>query len=105
MAAKGLELRIAAIEKRLVKVERRPDPSAQILQLRTEMAAGFSALSATLSKQILDGDEETRRLARELNADTCTQMRVLHEEVIRRISLLGEAPTPRPRKAGKPRAT
>jgi len=54
----------------------------QIVQLREEMHAGFSALRAEISA----GDEETRRY-----------MRVLHEEVISRIATIGEARPRRPR--------
>jgi hypothetical protein len=71
----------------------------QIVQLREEMHAGFSALRADfraelqaeirasrdslkseLQAEIRSGDEETRRY-----------MRVLHEEVISRIATIGEA--------------
>ena len=48
----------------------------QIVQLRDEMRAEFSATRADARA----GDEETRRF-----------MRILHEEVIQRIQLLGGA--------------
>lgn len=64
---------------------------AQIVQLRDEMRDEFSATRAeahagdervieTLRQEIRAGDEETRRF-----------MRILHEEVIQRIQLLGDA--------------
>ena len=52
----------------------------QILQLRDEMRAEFSAVRQELRAEIRQGDEETRRY-----------MRVLHEEVIARIAALGDA--------------
>jgi hypothetical protein len=77
----------------------------QILRLDNDMRAGFSAIRqdvataidalraeliermSQLSEQISTGDEETRRY-----------MRVLHEEVIDRISRIQEASPPRRRK-------
>ena len=65
---------------------------AQIVQLRDEMRAEFSATRAearagdehvvrSLREEIRAGDEETRRF-----------VRILHEEVIARIKLLGGQP-------------
>ena len=91
MATRGLELRVVAVEKRLTRLEGRTGLAGlklQILQLRTDMAAGFSAME----RKIQEGDEQTR-----------TQMRVLHEEVIGRIALLGEASTPGGRKLQRSR--
>jgi len=48
---------------------------SQILHLRVEIRDGFSAID----RRIQEGDEETRR-----------HMRVLHEEVLRRISSIKE---------------
>ncbi len=73
----------------------------QIVQLRTEMRAGFSAIEQRLQghdqrfeamdqrfdaveRQIRKGDEETRRY-----------MRVLHEEVLARIAMLQNGRRPR----------
>lgn len=78
---------------------------SQILQLDNDMRAGFSAIRqgmataigmlraelieriSQLGERISTGDEETRRY-----------MRVLHEDVIERISRLQEARPPRRRK-------
>ena len=54
----------------------------QIVQLRDEMRVEFSAVRA----EIREGDEETRRY-----------MRVLHEEVLSRITTLDESRRPRRR--------
>jgi len=63
---------------------------SQFVQLRNEMRAEFSALRG----EIRAGDEETRReLRSEIRAgdeETQRLMRVLHEEVIPRIALIGE---------------
>ena len=91
MAAKGLELRVAGIEKRLTRLEGQTGLRglrSQILQLGTQMAAGFSAME----RKIDEGDEQTR-----------SQMRVLHEDVIARITLLGEGAAPHAVKAQRPR--
>ena len=125
MAQKSLEERVDMLERRVEILEQLPDRvtavEQQIVQLRDEMRAEFSAtrtearagdervtltlrdeiragderviqtlreeirdsndhVMQTLRKEIRDGDEETRRF-----------MRVLHEEVIERIKLLGGA--------------
>ena len=65
----AVEGRLGVVEKRLGTVETRLSTvESQIVQLRTEMRVGFSTV---------------RR-----------EMRVLHEEVIRRIGLLGEGRRP-----------
>jgi hypothetical protein len=64
----------------------------QVLQLRTDLNAGFSALrtelQAEIRAEIRASEDETRR-----------QMRVLHEDVISRIALLDEALNGRGRKS------
>ena len=65
----GMETRLGAVEKRLGAVEiRLTMVEGQIVQLRTDMNAGFSATREDLGRR----------------------MRVLHEDVIARIALLGE---------------
>jgi hypothetical protein len=67
-----VEGRLGVVEGRLGVVEDRLSAVAvQIVQLRTTMHDGFSALR--------ESDEETRR-----------HMRILHEEVLTRIAQLGE---------------
>ena len=121
MAQKSLEERVDMLERRVEILEQLPDRvtavEQQIVYLRDEMRAEFSATRAEaragddsvvrtlreeiqqvtqtlrdeiresseqvtqmLRQEIRDGDEETRRF-----------MRVLHEEVIERIRLLGAA--------------
>lgn len=65
---------LASLPARVTAVE------LQILQLRQEMRAEFSAVRQELRAEIRQGDEETRRY-----------MRVLHEDVIARIAALGDA--------------
>lgn len=66
---KHLQHDVRGLDGRVTGVE------SQIVQLRDEMHVEFSAIRS----EMRDGDEETRRL-----------MRVLHEDVIARIALLGE---------------
>jgi predicted nucleic acid-binding Zn-ribbon protein len=92
-----LEKRVETLEGKVNLLEQLPARvgalESQVLQLRDEMRAEFSATrselrnefrqelaaSATgLRQEIREGDEETRRL-----------MRVLHEEVLARIETLG----------------
>ena len=62
---------LASLPARVTAVE------LQILQLRQEMRAEFSAVRQELRAEIRQGDEETRRY-----------MRVLHEDVIARLAAL-----------------
>jgi len=81
------------LERRVEILEQLPDRvtslESQIAQLRDEMRAEFSTTRA----EARAGDEETRRgLREEIRAgdeETRRFMRILHEEVIVRIELLG----------------
>jgi predicted phage gp36 major capsid-like protein len=96
MAQKSLEERVDMLERRVEILEQLPERvtalEVQIVQLRDEMRAEFSATRAearagdehvvrTLREEIRAGDEETRQF-----------MRILHEEVIERIKALGDRP-------------
>jgi hypothetical protein len=63
------------------------DMRAGFSAIRQEMATAISQLEQRLGARIRSGDEETRRY-----------MRVLHEDVIERISRTEEARPPRRRK-------
>ena len=80
MQPRTVEQRLRFLEMTSQSLEGLPDAvaalSAQILQLTGASHDGLSALR----EEIRAGDEETRRY-----------MRVLHEEVIYRISLIGES--------------
>ena len=65
---------LASLPARVTAVE------LQIVQLRQEMRAEFSAVRQEWRAEIRQGDEETRRY-----------MRVLHEDVIARIAAPGDA--------------
>jgi hypothetical protein len=111
MARQTLARRVEILEQKVERLETLPARVAavelQILQLRQEMRAEFSAmrqeltalfrtelkgtaesltepltesLTRSLRAEIREGDEETRRY-----------MRVLHEEVIARLAALGDA--------------
>ena len=82
-----LERKVEALEDlpaRVTAVER------QIVLLRTEMREGFSAIRT----EMRGGDDETRRSLREEirggDDETRRYMRVLHEEVLERIALIGD---------------
>jgi hypothetical protein len=86
MAARSLNERVEILEQKVGDLQVLPERVAavesQILQLRGEMRDGFSAIRSQfedLDRRMQEGDEETRRY-----------MRVLHEEVLSRISLLQE---------------
>jgi len=114
-----LEQRVNVLETLPARVDALTD---QIVQLRDEMHAEFSALRAEmragdeatrdlLRAEIQTGDEATRQLMRDLIQETRTHMLVLHEDLVERIKRLGEGPrgagsaggaghgtTPRPRR-------
>ena len=52
---------------------------ADVTRFRVDVRAEFTSEFAAVRQEIRTGDEETRRM-----------MRILHEEVISRIALLGE---------------
>ena len=65
----------------------RQEMTTGIDALRTELIEKISQLEERLGERITSGDEETRRY-----------MRVLHEDVIEKISRIQEGPPPRRRK-------
>ena len=86
MPERSLTERVEFLEQRVGELHALPQRMAavelQILQLRDEMRAGFSASDrrfTDLDRRMVEGDQETRRY-----------MRVLHEEVLARLSLLQE---------------
>jgi hypothetical protein len=93
MAARSLNERVEILEQKMGDLQLLPARmdalESQILQLRGEMRVEFSAIRERF--------EETRQLARELHQEVLAGdkengrlMRVLHEDVVARISLLGE---------------
>ena len=105
MPAQTLESRVERLERRVNRLEQLPDRMAalesQIVLLRSEMHDEFSAIRV----EIQSVDEETRRVLRnEIRAgdeETRTLMRVLHEDVISRIAVLGQN---RPAQRRRPKA-
>ena len=95
MAARSLTERVEILEQKVDALQTLPDRvtslESQILRLRGEMRDGFSTIHEQfegidrrfeqVERRIQEGDEETRRY-----------MRVLHEEVLTRISLLQACP-------------
>ena len=113
MSPQPLEQRVERLERRMTTLEELPARvealESQVVQLRKEMHDEFSALRGDvragdeeLRAEIRTGDEETRREVRlqikamgdrlEAGIDDAKRLaRVLHEEVIERISRIGEA--------------
>ena len=100
----GLVPRVEILEGKVEELAGLPDRMAalelQIVQFRAEVRAEFSATREELRQEfrqklrqlrgeMVEGDEETRRL-----------MRVLHEEVLSRIALLTEGRLARRRSTG-----
>jgi hypothetical protein len=84
----GLELlpaRITGLESQILQLD--IDMRAGFSAMRQEMATAISQLEERLGERIRSGDEETRRY-----------MRVLHEDLIERISRIQEVPPPRRRR-------
>ena len=79
--AQDLEKRVEILEDRVDLREQLPARVAglasQVVQLRDEMRAEFSAVRTELRQEIRAGDQETQRL-----------MRVLREDVLARIETL-----------------
>jgi hypothetical protein len=114
MPSKSLEERMDNLEPRVEVLERLPDRvtalETQIVLLRDEMRSGFSATRQGLREEIRAGDQETRRTLREeiragdeetrrvlskqmqdLYEANERHMRVLHEDLIQRISTIAES--------------
>jgi hypothetical protein len=114
MSSQPLVKRVESLEERVTLLEQLPARvdglALQIVQLREEMHAEFSAIRTesqagfsairtesgetrrSLREEIRTGDEETRR-----------QMRLLYEDVIARLVLIQEGPPRRPKARGKTR--
>ena len=113
MNAPSLEDRMDNLERIVEPLRGLPDRvtalEVQVVQLRTEMRGEFSAVQIemragdeetrrTLRDEIRAGDEETRRALRDEIAALGTHMRVLHEDLVERISRIQEGRPP-----GRPR--
>jgi hypothetical protein len=89
-----LEMKVGMLEElpaRMSAVE------AQIVQLRTEMRDGFSAVrqetrevGGALRSEMQEQEGRLRQEMRALNEETRAEAKMLHEEVIDRISRIGE---------------
>ena len=104
MAARSLTERVGILEQKVEELQRPPSRMAavesQILQLRDEMHVEFSAIQDRLGAidqrfeevltRLQEGDDKTRAQLHEDDEKTRRYMRMLHEEVLNRISLLQE---------------
>lgn len=97
MQERSIVERVEVLERKVKALESLPDRvtrvELQLVQLRNEMRAEFSAIRggagedvtlSTLRQEIRAGDEETRRY-----------MRMLHEDVIARLAIIQEGQRPR----------
>ena len=94
MTAQTLATRVDSLEERVTRLEELPARvdalASQVLQLRDEMHAEFSATRG----EIRTGDEETRRTLREEIrtglAEVMRHARVLHEDQKAALALIAE---------------
>ena len=101
MPPQTLAAKVESLERRVTNLEMLPERmdrmESQIVQLRTEMRDGFSAVRAeiravdeVLRSEIRAVDEALRSEIRAGDEETRHLMRVLHEKVIGRFALLDE---------------
>ena len=87
MAERSLDARVEILEQTVGDLEklpaRRDAAESQILQLRVDMRDGFSAIRQRLDNHDQRFDAIDRRFD-----ETNRHMRVLHEEALRRVSLI-----------------
>ena len=99
-ALETLPERVTAVELQLVQL--RDEMHAEFSATRAEMRAGDEEIQRTLRDEIRAGDEETRRVLRdEIRAgdeETRRYMRILHEDVISRLALIEESRSTRSKK-------
>ena len=118
MQPQPIDSRVERLERRVTALEEMPARldalTLQVSQLREEMHGEFSAirrefreglaeglggLHKGIRAEIREGDEETRRTLREeiraSDEEILNQARVLHEDVISRLSLIQEGRSPR----------
>jgi hypothetical protein len=90
MARRDLADRVEVLEQKVTALEELParlsSLETQIVQLRTEMKGEFSAVRHEMRSL----EENLRGEMRALNDQTLTQMRVWHEDVVDRLTKLGE---------------
>ena len=96
----AVELRVGGVELQLVQL--REEMRAEFSATRAEMRAGDEETRRVLRGEIRDGDEETRRTLREEiragDEETQRLMRMLHEDVISRLATIQEGRPARKKK-------
>lgn len=113
MPQRSIASRVQILEEKVTSLEQLPERVArlelQIVQLRDEMRGEFAATRAEMRAEMRAGDqalrtemqqmrEQLRDEIRSGDDETRRYMRVLHEEVLARIAIIGE-----PRRAGRKR--
>ena len=99
MSPQTSDSRVERLEERVTALEQLPARmdafELQLSQFRQEVRAEFSATRSELREEIRAGDEETRRLLRKeirgVDERIMVQVRVLHEEVLSRLTMIQEA--------------
>ncbi len=102
MTPQPLESRVENLEERVTNIEESVGPGdpaePQVLPLRTEMRNGFSAVRAelkTLDGRVTTLDGKVTALDAKVT-DVSTHMRVLHEDMIERFTLMQEGQPRKP---------
>jgi len=101
MQERSIPERLTILEQKVEVLESLPERISgvelQIVQLRVDMNAGFSALRDELREEIRAGDESLRAEIRTCRAEirngdeeTRRFMRILHEDVIARIAAISQ---------------
>lgn len=94
MAERSLTERVEILERKVDALESLPARvtavEVQLVQLRDEMHAEFSATRELLRAEMREGNESLRREIRAGDEETQRHMRVLHEDVIARFAMLQE---------------
>lgn len=99
MQPQTLDSRVERLETRVTALEQLPARmdafELQLSQFREEVRAEFSATRAELRDEIRAGDEGVvralRKEIREVDERIMTQVRVLHEEVLSRLTMIQDA--------------
>jgi hypothetical protein len=90
MLPQTLASRVDTLERKMGRLEDIPDRMAalesQIVQFRSEVGVEFSAVRSEMGMM----EERLRREMVALNGHTLTQMRILHEDMVSRFTLLEE---------------
>ena len=98
MPPQPIESRVTSLERRVTELEQLParidDLTSQVSQLRAEMRGEFSAVRAELRREMAEQGAASAARDEALGI----QMRMLHEDVVSRFTLLQEGLPAQPRR-------